>query len=259
MSTPLNGSLIKAFEILALFDEDRPEASAATVARQLDLNASTAHRFLLTLEHVGALTSVRRGVFGLGPRLEQLGRLAERMNPLPAFVKPLLDDLSREMAESVMVCRLSRLGPVCVAVAESGRPVSVVVKTGTALPFRHTAQGKLWLAFMPEEERSALLQQTAILNGQAPESSDMEKLARELNEIRERGYALNLGDNEPDIAAVAVPVRSGTGEMIMSLSVFGMLSRFDKTFTDRARRRLLEVSDEIGGNFVSKYGKYNAR
>jgi len=252
VSTPLNGSLIKAFEILGLFDEDRPEVSAAAVARQLDLNSSTAHRFLLTLEHVGALTSVRRGVFGLGPRLEQLGRLAERANPVPAFVQPALEAVSRELNESVMACRLNRLGPVCAVVAESGRPVSVVVKTGTLLPFRNTAQGKLWLAFMPEEERAAVLQQTSLLSGQSPEKGDCDKFSRELDEIGERGYALNLGENEPDIAAVSVPVRNAEGSMILSLSVFGMLSRFDKAFVERATGRLMDVSAEIGENFVSK-------
>lgn len=250
MSTPLNGSLIKAFDILGLFTEERTELSATVVARQLGLNTSTAHRFMLTLEHVGALTSLRRGYFSLGPRLEELGRVAERTNPLPDFVRDVLETVSSQLNESVMACRLNRFGPVCVAVAESERPISVVVRTGTILPFRHTAQGKLWLAHLSGEDREAFLQQGAVLAGQPVAENDPSRLAQELDEIKRDGVAMNLGENEPDIAAVSVPVKNREGDMILSLSVFGMLSRFDKPFVDRARLSLSHAAAEIGNLFA---------
>ena len=249
MSTPLNGSLIKAFEILRLFDEGQPELSAVTVAQKLGLNTSTAHRFLLTLEHVGALTSLRRGYFGLGPRLEDLGRLAELTNPMPALVKPVLDNLARDLNESVMVCRLNRFGPVCIAVSESERPISVVVKTGTVLPFKHSAQGKLWLAHMSETVRTSYLQEGAVLTGHAGSQVDWEKFEQDLKAARENCVALNLGDNEPDIAAVAVPVKNADGEMFLSLSVFGMLSRFNTDFIERAKSRLHSAASEISSKW----------
>ncbi|MES0810489.1 IclR family transcriptional regulator [Roseibium sp. SCPC15] len=249
MSTPLNGSLIKAFEILRLFDEDQSELSAVTVAQKLGLNTSTAHRFLLTLEHVGALTSLRRGHFGLGPRLEELGRLAELTNPLPVMVKPVLDAVSKDLNESVMACRLNRLGPVCVSVSESERSISVIVKTGTVLPFQHSAQGRLWLAHMTPETRASYLQDGAVLRAHSQKQIDPESFTKDLETVRGKGYALNLGDNEPDIAAVSVPVWNAEGDMILSLSVFGMLSRFDAEFVERAKSRLRAASSEISSKW----------
>jgi len=67
-----------------------------------------------------------------------------------------------------------------------------------------------------------------------------------LEKIRKDGVALNLGDNEPDIAAVSVPIRDKTGRMRLSLSVFGLLSRFSEDFVSRCRPALLSAAGEIG-------------
>ena len=193
MSTPLNGSVLKAFTILGLFNSDRSEISAAIVASELDTNIATAHRFLLSLEEAGALVSYRRGHFSLGRTIEELGRLAEASNPLVAKVQPMINELARQLEESVMVCRLGRQGPTCIAVASSERPISVNISVGTVLPITNTAQGKLWLAAMSRKDRDEWLK-----GADAPTD-------QELQQITEQGYSQNLGENEPDIGALAVP------------------------------------------------------
>ncbi|WP_089717899.1 helix-turn-helix domain-containing protein [Candidatus Entotheonella palauensis] len=66
MTTPLNSSLIKGFAILKLFSKDRTELTATVVSRELGMNSASAHRFLTTLEEIGALASPRRGCYALG-------------------------------------------------------------------------------------------------------------------------------------------------------------------------------------------------
>ena len=74
---------------------------------------------------------------------------------------------------------------------------------------------------------------------------DRVKLDQELKEILADGYAVNLGDNEPDIAAVSVPVFGHAGRVVLTLSVFGMLSRFDPSFVERARSELGTVAAQV--------------
>lgn len=222
MSTPLNGSVLKAFSILRLITPERPEITAATVAAECGMNTATAHRFLLTLADCGALTSRRRGAFGLGEGIQELGRIAELTNPLGARLQPLVTELAREIGESVMVCRLGSNGPTCFAVAASDRPITVNISVGTILPLGTSAQGKLWLAHMTPEDAEDWL-----AGGPRPPAEELEK-------VRAAGYAQNLGETEPDIGAFAVPIFGPGGEVALTLSTFGMLSRIDDALIDRA-------------------------
>ena len=245
MATPLNSSLLKGFEILSLFSPSQREISATTLVERMGMNSATAHRFLMTLEHAGAVRGTRRGYFALGPKIEELGWIAEETDALAQVLQPEIDALSRDLNESVMVCRLTRHGPACVAVANSNRAISVNISVGTLLPLQTTAQGKLWLAGMSPAERRARLSAQTVAGAQVP-APDADKLETELAEIRTRGYALNLGDNEPDIAAISVPIRDAALNTVLTLSAFGMLSRFDTRFLDNAKHRLLAAADRIG-------------
>lgn len=233
MSTPLNGSVLKAFSILGLFTPERPEISATSVASELGTNTATAHRFLLTLEEAGALVSYRRGYYCLGGAIEDLGRLAENTNPLAAKLQPVIADLAKDLHESVMVCRLGRKGPTCIAVASSDQPINVNISVGTILPMSTTAQGKLWLAHMKAQEQRDWLK-----GSPAPDDA-------EFAQIRSQGYARNAGDNEPDIGALAVPIPRGGNGVFLTLSMFGMLSRFNGAKIEKALPMLQATAERL--------------
>ena len=245
MGTPLNGSLIKGFEVLKLFSEERPEISASAVVSELGMNLATAHRFLLTLEQVGVLVSFRRGYYRLGSRLEELGQLAEETNSLSHIVKPTIEQVSEGLEESVMACRLGRSGPTCMAVSISSRPLNVHIRVGTVLPLHSTAQGKLWLAEISDQERLARLENynwDRMSNNTIANPLTMDK---ELKAIRKQGFAVNRGENEPDLGAVSVPVWNSNDEIILSLSAFGMLSRFDDALIRKAVKQLKKAAKSI--------------
>ncbi|MCP4295650.1 MAG: hypothetical protein GY786_08595 [Proteobacteria bacterium] len=50
MSTQINGSVIKAFEILNMFSNNRREITTPNVARELGVNNVTANKFLRILK-----------------------------------------------------------------------------------------------------------------------------------------------------------------------------------------------------------------
>ena len=61
MATPKNNSVLRAFAILRAFDEHSPEMTANEIATKTELNGATAHRFLLTLEDLGAVVRAPQG------------------------------------------------------------------------------------------------------------------------------------------------------------------------------------------------------
>lgn len=245
MSTPLNGSILKGFDILRLITVERPELTAATAQAELGMNFATAHRLLATLEEAGALLAVRRGVYRLGLETVQMGKVAEATTPYLARVQPLIDALCARLHESVMICRFTHAGPVCAAVAPAGRPITVSIRVGTCLGFATSAQGRLWLAEMQPGERAALIDGAGEAARAQGKALDRAGLERELAAIRARGHALNNGDAEPDIAAVAAPIRDAGGRILLTISAFGPLSRFGPGFVDEAAREVVRVAREI--------------
>ena len=243
MATPLNGSLIKAFEILDLLSEQRPQTTAADVAQALDMSPSTAHRFLVTLEEVGALVQVRRGVYSLGHHIAQMGRIAERTDPLATLVQPIIAQVSGVLNESVMAGTLAREGVVCVATAIAPRPISVNIQVGRLLDLPVSAQGKIWLAHMDAPDRKARLD--ALMRTGALGDARAETLGAEIEAARRDGFACNHGESEPDIGAVAVPVFDAEGDLRLTLSAFGMASRFTPDHVAWIVTRLTEAASEV--------------
>jgi IclR family pca regulon transcriptional regulator len=233
MSTPLNGSILKAFSILRLLTLERSEITAMTVASEMGITHATAHRLLLTLEEAGAVVAYKRGRFSLGPVLEELGDVAKASNQLVARIIPLVAELAVKLNESTMVCRLGRNGPTCIAVAAAPRPISVNINVGTVLPMTNSAQGKLWLANMKPAERASW-----VPNGQTGEAVDLDC-------IKANGFSRNQGESEPDIGALAVPVKNNSGEVVFTLSSFGFVGRFDDETVTRNLPVLLETAERI--------------
>jgi len=73
MATTQVQSVTRAFSILNAFDRQRTTLTSTEIAERVGLNNKTVHRFLLTLEAVGAISRVGRGRFCLGMTLAELG------------------------------------------------------------------------------------------------------------------------------------------------------------------------------------------
>jgi IclR family pca regulon transcriptional regulator len=234
VATGFNNSILRAFAILELFDEDRTEVSSATVSRELGTNAITAHRFLRTLEHVGAVTAVGRGRYRLGYRLVSLAAAAGDPHDIALRLQPTLNELARAANESAMATVFDGRSVVCIATAMSERAVAFAARVGARLEAYATANGKVWLSqlsdpalryYLDTVPRTALSARTLV---------GRDALAADIATIRRRGYATNIGEREDDLTAVAVPVRSREGTMVAAMSVFGPSNRFDGAASKRA-------------------------
>lgn len=229
MAIQLNNSVARAFAILGLFSETRRTIAAADLVRELDLNATTAHRFLKTLEGEGALVLASKGHYRLGYMLVDLGRRAEREDDLGKLLQPELDALSASQQEASMATLYQSGMVVCIARGLAQRSLSVDVRVGSRLEAYCTAHGKLWLAFMPTPERTRYLNSVVREPMTGTTITDRDALLKEIKSIAAQGYAVNRGEREDGITAIAVPVLGRDGKMVTGLSIFGPTSRINDT------------------------------
>ena len=242
MATGLNNSILRGFAILSLFNDDRPEISAATVSEELGVNAITAHRFLKSLEHVGAVTAVSRGRFRIGYKVIGIAASAGDPRHIALRLQPTLNELAQTVNESAMATLFDGRYVVCIATAMSSRALAFAARVGARLEAYATANGKVWLSDLSEPAlhyyldtvpREALSKRTLVAG---------DALLAEIAAVRERGYATNVGEREDDLTAVAAPVRARDGTIVAAMSVFGPSGRFDGAASRRAVDLLLRTA-----------------
>jgi IclR family pca regulon transcriptional regulator len=210
-------SLARGLTVITAFGEGRGELTLTAVAQATGLARATARRALITLEHLGYVTTHDR-VFRLTPRVLGLGFPPLSRTTLPEIAAPHLTELSQRLRDSVSLAVLTG-GEIQYTGHVSTRGImSVHVTVGTRLPAYATSLGRAILADLPETRA------TEILAG-APEAvsgrtgTDPELFRAELDRVRTAGYALVEAELEQGLRSIAVPVRDLAGRTVAAVNV----------------------------------------
>ena len=205
----------------------RGSVTVTEVSRELDVAVSTAHRLLATCvregfarqDHVG-------GPYAAGPALHELtlvvGSHAVSLRDAAADV---LTGLREELGETVSVAILEGRSVRFVQSLEGPQSVRVSSRLGRLLPAHSTSGGKAMLAALDNGALQARYP-SHHLEVTTPRSiSDWAALRRELTRVRGRGWATNIGETDPSVAALGAAVLLGTGEPVAAVCVAGPMSR----------------------------------
>ncbi|MFJ2831464.1 IclR family transcriptional regulator C-terminal domain-containing protein [Streptomyces sp. NPDC087263] len=205
-------SLARGLTVITSFGEGRAELTLTEVAQATGLARATARRALITLEHLGYVTTHGR-VFRLTPRVLGLGFPPLSRTSLPDIAIPHLAELSHRLHESVSLAVLTGDEIQYAARVATSRVMSVNVTVGTRLPAYATSLGRVLLADLPDAHLPELLPLT-------PRTlTDPQQLRAELDRVREAGYSLTDEELEEGLRSVAVPVRERGGRAVAAVNV----------------------------------------
>ncbi|WP_221352237.1 IclR family transcriptional regulator domain-containing protein [Streptomyces beigongshangae] len=234
-------SLARGLTVITAFGEGRAELTLTEVARATGLARATARRALITLEHLGHVTSHGR-VFTLTPRVLALGFPALSRTTLPQIAGPHLADLADRLHDSASLAVLAGDEVQYTARVATSRIMSVNITVGTRLPAYATSLGRVMLADLGPAERGPLL---TGLHALTPHTvTDPGALAAVLDRVREAGYALVDGELEEGLRSVAAPVRDRTGRVVAAVNVAMHSSR--RTVEECVRTVVPELTATAG-------------
>jgi len=228
----------RALDVLMCFTSQTPELTMTQISELVGLNKSTVHRLLATLERKRFVErDPETGVYRLGIRLVQMAFLTMEHNDLRRLAAPFLHSLCDQYHENVNLTVLDDTDVVYVDVIESSQRVKLAASPGQRLPAFCTASGKAILAFVPEENVKSILErgmarytQNTILSQKA--------FFENIEEARERGFALSEQEFEEGINAIAAPIFNSKSKPIASVSVAGPAYRL-------TRERMLEIGPDL--------------
>lgn len=211
-------SLARGLAVIRAFDAEHSELTLSEVARRADITRAAAGRFLRTLERLGYVRADER-LFALTPRVLELGFSYLSSLSLPEIVQPHLEKLSRDADESVSAAVLDGADIVYIARVPTRRIMSVRITIGTRFPAYATSMGRVLLAGMPDAVLEALLEASALPALTERTVTDPHKLRREIDRVREQGYAVVDGELEPGLRSVAAPVHDRRGGVVAAVNV----------------------------------------
>ncbi|MDQ1124499.1 IclR family transcriptional regulator [Microbacterium trichothecenolyticum] len=194
----------RALQILLRFTEDTPELTVDALRETYDISQASAYRYVSLLREMNLVEERAKGIFVLTPRVARLGRVAEGSFDYRAVAQPVVAWMRDRTGETAQFQRRVNDAAVCVAVAESDHPVRLSFQPGHPMPLHSGAVAKVLLAFQPVSVRTTYLDRLRPHLAKAARS----QLERDLETIRETGYAQSAGEVDEGVWAFAAPVRS---------------------------------------------------
>jgi IclR family pca regulon transcriptional regulator len=212
-------SVARALSILELFSDRRPSLTVSEVAELTGLNRATCYRFCQTLRHLGYLEELSDRRFRPGLKAVSLAYSALSSRELPELAMPYLQRLREDINETVNMALLDDTEVVYVARVLSDHLISLRLYVGSRLPAYASSLGRAMLAFLPEDERDAILDRSELVPLTANTISDRKRLVSELKKIRKQGYAVNNQEIAPGLRGIAAPVLTDSGRPIAAINV----------------------------------------
>ena len=202
--------------LLALAHRGRPMA-LKDLAREAGMPPAKAHPYLVSFGKLGLIEQdAASGHYGLGPLALQLGLISLQQFDPVRLATPLLAELAASLGHTVAIAVWGNRGPTIIRIEEAPSAVHVNMRHGTVMSLRGTASGLLFAAHRPRAEVMA-----------AEGAPFDEALEDTLHQIRRQGLAAAVDQAMPGIAAVAAPVFSESGAMVLALTAIGPSAVFD--------------------------------
>ncbi|MFH5822317.1 IclR family transcriptional regulator [Georgenia sp. AZ-5] len=212
------GTARRLLAVLLAFEQDTQPLSLSEAARRADLPTSTVLRMLRELCDVRFLERVDGNRYQIGARLFELGMRAPVQRTLREVALPVMEDLYGATRENVHLGILDPDGVLVIQQLTGKRSVRTPASSGARLPAHATANGKTLLAFAAPQLVEQVLQRGLPRITQHTICSRRE-LEEQLQEIRERGWAMAKQENSLGTMSVGAPVIGLEGHAIASLSL----------------------------------------
>lgn len=238
-------SVATAVRLLQAFSEQEAEIGVSELAKRLKVSKSTVHRLAVTLVEANLLEQnpeteryrLGIGLFGLGTLVRQ------RMN-LSNEARPYLFELRTVTNETILLGIASGLDVMHVYDLESLQALAIKSDLGSRRPGYCTAIGRAIFAFAPDETIDALLE--GPLPARTPQTvTDPARLREILAEVRRRGFAVEDGEYELGVRAIAAPVRDASGAVVGAVGIAGPSQRLSREAMRQFAVPLLEVVKSI--------------
>ncbi|MEJ8572309.1 IclR family transcriptional regulator [Microbaculum marinum] len=206
-------ALARGLDVLRAFRSAEGMLGNNEIAERTGLPKPTVSRLTYTLTRLGYLTHVPRfSKYRLAPGVLALGYTALAHLGIRQVARPFMQDLANHADASVALGAPDRTRVIYVEHCFSRSVLTVRLDVGSRIPIATTAAGRALIAVMSDEQRDATYRILAERAG-AGWPKMLEGIETAIAGYEARGFTMSIGDWQPDVNGVAVPIvmPDGTG------------------------------------------------
>ena len=219
-TAPTNQTADRAFEVLGALLVARRPLAVSEIARTCGFAPSTTHRLLASLVRYNfAQQDPETSKYRLGLGLLEYGYAILNGLDVREHAAPVLTELNRATRETVHLAILDGHDLVYIDRRDTQHGIRVNTSIGRRGTPHTTGIGKALLAFLPEQGVDAYLESVRLEPKTARSITDPDVLRRELAQTRERGYAIDDGEDKDHVCCVAAPILGAGGHPVASISI----------------------------------------
>ena len=238
-------SLERGIGVIRSFGEEHPRQTLSDVARQTGYSRAACRRLLLTLESMGCVGSDGRDFFLL-PGVLDVGYSYLSSLPFHGIVEPFIEQLSKEVNESVSVSVLDGADIVYVSRVATSRIMTVSLSVGHRLPAYCTSMGRVLLAAMPVSEQRAHLDQTPLIARTKFSLHTVKEILAALDQVAKQGWAMVDQELEIGLRSIAAPLSDSQGRTVAAMNVSTHIGRTNlKELKEQLVPQLLETAEQV--------------
>lgn len=219
----------------------------ADLSERMGLTRSTTHRLANAMVERRFLTFLPREGYLLGPKLLQLGFLAQARTDLVQIARPHLESLAAASEDVVHLGRRDGEQALYLDKIPGRRRVEISSRIGDRHPLTSTGLGKALLIDDPEPAWRRLFDAD-----QAAGTHPVD-YALWLDRMRDyvaQGRSFDLEENEDQIRCVAAPVRDASGAIVAAISLSSAAQYMDDdrmaSLSGDVRTAALTISNDLG-------------
>ncbi len=221
-------SLRKGLDILCCFGFDEEVFSAQKISKKLDIPLSTTYRYLETLEEGGFLIKDPDNKnYRLGFMIFQIGSIISLQIKLVNVAVPHMKSLASLSGETVLLTTISGWKTLCIESIETSRLIKLTLAPGSTLPLHAGAPSKMLLAYQTDAFVDYFLREVGLTKLTDNTHTDPILLKKELQTIRQQGFAFSNQEVDLGVCAIATPIFYSKGKIAASIAVAGPAERIN--------------------------------
>ncbi len=246
-------ALARGLELLRAFRRGERYLGNGELASRTGLPKATVNRLTHTLTRLGYLEyQPELGKYCLGAGVLALGYAYLSGLSIREAARPLLAELAAQTESSVVLGAREQLHMVCLEISQGHPLFRLNLDVGVRVPHGLTALGRAHLCGIPDAQRDEWLQryraETNLVDWQSTEAS----ILQALRDYQQYGFCYSLGQWNPEVYAVGVPLPSAQGSGTLALSLSGPVFNMSaERLVGELGPRLLALRDRLLANMGS--------
>ncbi len=242
-------SVERAIAILQCFATDE-ELRLSQICERVDLPKSTAHRLISALEQEHMIEKdPETGKYFLGYEIIRLGQMARFNKAICRIVRPELESIAKQSGQTSNLYTIHGYDRLCVDQVEGNQYVRRYSYMGALHPLYCGASGKVLLAYSSEEFQRDFIENAPLQKITENTVCEPDAIRSFCAQIRKDGYAVSKGERDLYSGSVAVPIFSGDGAVIASITISGHVSIFSEENIVEYVSLLKQSADNLRAKF----------